>query len=131
MLNRIAPLAGLALAASVLAAGAQAQTPPAQPPATAAPVERVTPPVVAPNAAEPTAKLPNPAPATTDAAKAPLEGANSFTEAQAKQRIVDAGYTDVSILAKDERGVWRGTAKKAGKSASVGVDFKGNVVQMN
>ena len=126
MLKHIAPLAGLGLVASVFIGGAQAQTPPAQPPATAAPVERVAPPAV-----EPSVKLPNPAPSNTEAAKPPLEGANSFTEAQAKQRIIDAGYTAVSVLAKDERGVWRGTATKAGKSASVGVDFKGNVVQMN
>ena len=126
MLNRIAPLAGSGLMALVLISGAQAQTPPAQPPATAAPDERVAPPVV-----DPAVKIPNPTPFNADAAKPPLEGANSFTEAQAKQRITDAGYTAVSVLTKDERGVWRGTAMKAGKSASVGVDFKGNVVQMN
>jgi putative membrane protein len=62
----------------------------------------------------------------TDSA-APVPGANSFTEDQAKTRIKDAGYSDVSGLAKDDKGIWRGQAKKDGKSASVALDFKGNV----
>lgn len=67
------------------------------------------------------------APDTTNAA-APVEGANSFTEAQAKERIVEAGYTDVSTLKQDEKGVWRGTATKNGASVPVGLDYQGNVV---
>ena len=63
------------------------------------------------------------APTTT----APLEGANSFTEAQARQRIVDAGFTGVGTLAKDDKGVWRTAATKDGAEVSVSVDFKGNV----
>lgn len=59
---------------------------------------------------------------------APLKGANSFTEGQAKDRIVAAGFTSVSSLAKDGDGVWRGSAMKDGKSVKVAVDFKGNVV---
>ena len=59
---------------------------------------------------------------------APLKGANSFTEGQAKDRIVAAGFTSVSSLAKDGDGVWRGNAMKDGKAAKVAVDFKGNVV---
>jgi hypothetical protein len=59
---------------------------------------------------------------------APFKGANSFTENQAKDRIVAAGYTGVSTLAKDEDGIWRGTAMKDGKSVNVAVDYKGNVV---
>ncbi|MCC6471062.1 MAG: hypothetical protein IT563_22285 [Alphaproteobacteria bacterium] len=59
---------------------------------------------------------------------APLAGANSFTEAQARDRIVNAGYSDVSGLRKDEQGIWRGTAKKNGAQASVAVDYRGNVV---
>src|SRR4051812_998463 len=34
-------------------------------------------------------------------AGAPLEGANSFTEGQAQDRILAAGYSDVSALTKD------------------------------
>jgi len=59
---------------------------------------------------------------------APLKGANSFTESQAKDRIVAAGYTDVSALTKDDGGIWRGRAKNAGQSLEVTVDYKGNVI---
>lgn len=71
-----------------------------------------------------------PAVATPDSknATAPVEGANSFTEAQAKERIAEAGYTDVSMLKQDDKGVWRGTAMKDGKSMPVGLDYQGNIV---
>jgi hypothetical protein len=59
---------------------------------------------------------------------APLEGASSFTETQAKDRAVAAGLSNVSSLIKDEKGIWRGTAEKDGKIVNVAVDFKGNVV---
>lgn len=59
---------------------------------------------------------------------APLKGANSFTEAQAKDRALAAGLISVSSLVKDGDGVWRGTAMKDGKTVKVAVDFKGNVV---
>ena len=58
----------------------------------------------------------------------PLSGANSFTEAQAKDRIGKAGYQSVSGLQKDEAGVWRGTAMKEGKQVKIALDFRGNVV---
>jgi hypothetical protein len=61
-------------------------------------------------------------------AGAPLKGANSFTEGQAKDRAVAAGFTSVSVLNKDGDGIWRGTAMKDGKAVKVAVDFKGNVV---
>jgi hypothetical protein len=61
-------------------------------------------------------------------ATAPVEGKNSFTEAQAKDRIAAAGYTDVSALKQDDKGVWRGTAMKNGNSTPVGLDYQGNVV---
>ena len=61
-------------------------------------------------------------------AGAPLEGANSFTEGQAQDRIIAAGYSGVSALTKDEKGIWRGTATLDGKAANVAVDYKGNVV---
>ena len=55
------------------------------------------------------------------------KGRNSFTEAQAKGRIAKAGYTDVSALAKNENGVWQGTAMKGGAKVNVALDYKGNV----
>ena len=71
-----------------------------------------------------------PAVATSDLknATAPVEGENSFTESQAKDRIAEAGYTDVGALKLDDKGVWRGTAMKGGKSVQVGLDYQGNVV---
>ncbi len=58
---------------------------------------------------------------------APVAGRNSFTQGQAKSKIEEAGYTNVSALKKDNNGVWRGKARKGGSSASVSVDFQGNV----
>ena len=58
---------------------------------------------------------------------APVAGRNSFTEGQAKSRIETSGFSNVSGLAKDPQGVWRGKAMKGGKSVNVSVDFQGNV----
>lgn len=58
---------------------------------------------------------------------APVAGRNSFTEGQAKSKIEGAGYSNVSGLQKDDNGVWRGKADKAGTKADVSVDFQGNV----
>lgn len=70
-----------------------------------------------------------PAVATPDSTNptAPVEGANSFTEEQAKSRIADAGYTDVSDLKLDDKGLWRGTAMKDAAPVSVALDYQGNV----
>jgi hypothetical protein len=59
---------------------------------------------------------------------APLKGANSFTEGQAKDRALAAGITEVTSLTKDGDGIWRGNGKKGDKEVAVAVDFKGNVV---
>lgn len=59
---------------------------------------------------------------------APVAGANSFTEGQAKSRIEANGFTNVSGLKKDDAGVWRGKASKGSQSMNVSVDFQGNVV---
>ena len=83
----------------------------AQPPANR---DANTPAVNSPNSA------PNPG--------APVAGANSFTEGQAKSRIEDRGFKNVSGLKKDDQGVWRGKADQNGKAVNVSVDFQGNVV---
>ena len=59
--------------------------------------------------------------------KAPVAGANSFTEGQAKSRIEEAGYAGVKDLRKDDNGVWRGKATKGGATTDVSIDFQGNV----
>jgi len=70
--------------------------------------------------------------ATTSAnAPSPAKGANSFTMGEARSRIEKNGFTNVSDLAKDENGVWRGKAQKDGSSASVWLDYKGNVGATN
>jgi hypothetical protein len=71
-----------------------------------------------------------PAVATPDSknATAPVEGANSFTESQAKSRIEKAGYTDVKDLKKDEKGIWMASGMKDGKPAMIALDYQGNVV---
>ena len=59
---------------------------------------------------------------------APLPGANSFTEAQASDRAIAAGFTPTTGLKKDDKGVWRGTASDGNKSVAIAIDYKGNVV---
>jgi hypothetical protein len=58
---------------------------------------------------------------------APVAGRNSFTEGQAKSKIQEAGYTNVTELKKDDNGVWRGKASKGGSATAVSIDFQGNV----
>ena len=60
---------------------------------------------------------------------APLKGANSFTENQAKDRAMAHGNIEsVASLKKDDDGIWRGMAMQNGKEVQVAVDYKGNVV---
>jgi hypothetical protein len=59
---------------------------------------------------------------------APLSGANSFTEGQARSRITDAGFADVQELRLDERGVWRGRGMRNGQQVGVSMDYQGNIV---
>jgi len=62
---------------------------------------------------------------------APVAGSNSFTESQAKSRIEDAGYSNITELKKDDNGVWRGKGTKDGSAKNVSVDFQGNVNPIN
>ena len=105
------------VAASALTAIAQTS-----PATTAAPDATTAPSTTAPAA---TTDGNTPAVATPETVNptAPVEGANSFTEAQAKSRIEARGFTNVSALKKDDSGVWRGTASQGGKSMTVSVDF--------
>jgi hypothetical protein len=58
----------------------------------------------------------------------PLKGANSFTEGQARDRALAAGFSEVGALARDGDGIWRGIGKKGDREVAVAVDFRGNVV---
>lgn len=55
------------------------------------------------------------------------QGANSFTEGQARARIAGAGFTEVTGLTRDGGGIWRGHAEREGRAVDVGFDYKGQV----
>jgi hypothetical protein len=46
---------------------------------------------------------------------------------EAKSRLEKNGFANVSDLAKDDNGVWRGKAQKGGAATTVWLDYKGNV----
>lgn len=115
------PLAAAALLALTTAGMAQTQTPPpaeTPPAAPAAPAAPEAQPAEKPAIANPEQVNPN----------APVKGANSFTEEQARKRITEAGFTDVGALTLDLNGVWVGPAKKDGASVTVQMDYQGNIV---
>ncbi len=72
---------------------------------------------------------PMPAPKADADKNAPLPGANSFTEGQAKSRLEENGYSSVSALKKDDNGVWKGKATHSGKQVNVSVDYRGNITR--
>lgn len=94
------------VASTATIVGAAAQQQPANP-------NPPTPAVVTPN---------SPAPSN-----APAAGANSFTEGQAQSRLQSNGFSDVTGLAKDTQGVWRGKAMKGGQTVDVSIDYQGNI----
>lgn len=55
------------------------------------------------------------------------KGHNSFTESQARGRIMKAGYSRVSGLSKNRNGVWQGKAARGHRMVNVALDYKGNV----
>lgn len=59
---------------------------------------------------------------------APVAGANSFTEDQARARIEEAGYTNVADLKLDANGIWQASATKDSKQVTVSLDYQGNIV---
>ena len=64
-------------------------------------------------------------PTTGETAQTP--GASSFTEAQARGSIENAGYSIVSSLTQNEQGIWSGKWTKGGAEVAVSVDYKGAV----
>lgn len=56
-----------------------------------------------------------------------VEGANSFTEEQAREHVAEAGFTNVSPLTKTENGLWQGTAMRGQETVNVSVDYRGAV----
>jgi len=120
--------AGLALQLGT--APAFAQSAPATSPSTA-PVTTPPPPAANPPTGGPNS-LPPGEPANAIGSGNPgvgglSQGANSFTEGQARERLRKHGYGQVSALTKDQDGVWRGSAIRNGHQVHVGVDYKGNI----
>jgi hypothetical protein len=114
----LAALAALSLAAcSKPASQAADNSPPAAPTDAAAPVQ-----ADASNTGNAAIKD-----AHQETAAPPAPGANSFTEAQAKEHLRNAGYTNVTGMTQDSSGVWHGSAVKDSKTAPVSVDFKGDI----
>ncbi|KRD95867.1 hypothetical protein ASE63_12700 [Bosea sp. Root381] len=72
---------------------------------------------------------PTPAPKADADKNAPLPGANSFTEGQAKSRLEANGYSQIGTLAKDDNGVWKGSATHGGAQVTVSVDYRGNITR--
>jgi hypothetical protein len=58
---------------------------------------------------------------------APVAGKNSFTEQQARTRLMKHGYKHVTALKLDDQSVWRGQATKDGVVTNVAVDYQGNI----
>lgn len=65
--------------------------------------------------------------ADQDAQGALTQGANSFTEAQAREAIEKQGYTGIGVLNQNEAGIWSAPATRDGVQATVSVDYKGVV----
>jgi hypothetical protein len=112
---------GFASIAALLANTAQAQT-------TTPPAPAPVPPAMNAPAPAPVVPSVTPMAAPMPEAGAPLAGANSFTEAQAKTKFEQLGYTKITNLAKDTNGVWRGRADKDGKTQNIALDYRGNIV---
>jgi hypothetical protein len=124
----LATLAALSLAACSKPASQSADTTQASNPSPAAPADTGPTQTQAPPQAD-ASNMGNAAikPAHQETGASPSAGANSFTEAQAKEHLRNAGYTDVTGLTQDSSGVWHGTASKGGKTSPVSVDFKGDI----
>jgi putative membrane protein len=126
--------AALAQTAPVTQPGVAATTPSTA--ATAPPVSLKAPPVSTTvptqSAAAPSTSTAPSAVSTSNAdsktAAAPVPGANSFTEAEARSRLEAHGYSNVTGLMQDNQSIWRGKAMKGGKSVDVALDYQGNIV---
>ena len=57
----------------------------------------------------------------------PSQTGTAFTTDQAKSQIEAAGYSNVSGLRKDAKGIWRGSAVKDGSTVSVTLDAQGKI----
>ncbi len=66
---------------------------------------------------------------TAKTSAAPVAGKNSFTENEARKRLEDNGFAQVTGLAKDADSIWHAKAVKAGKPTMVSLDYQGNITE--
>jgi periplasmic protein CpxP/Spy len=121
-------LAGLALqlcAAPVFAQSSPTTTP-ATPQVTTPPPPSEHPPTGGPNTL-PTGEPANVIDRSDHSSTGVSPGANSFTETQARNRLRQRGFSEVSALTKDHDGIWRGSAVRDGAQVHVSVDYKGTI----
>jgi periplasmic protein CpxP/Spy len=120
--------AGLALQLCASPAFAQSApaTTPSTPPVTTPPAPEVHPPTGGPNSM-PTAEPANAIGNSSVTQGGLSAGANSFTEAQARSRLRQHGYMQVSTLTKDHDGIWHGSATRNGAQVHVSIDYKGDI----
>jgi len=57
-------------------------------------------------------------------------GHNSFTKSEARSRIEQAGYTNVTALKLDENGLWKAQATRDGQHIVVALDYKGDIAPL-
>ena len=55
-------------------------------------------------------------------------GETAFDEDAARERLADAGYSDITALMRDAQGIWRGTARKDAQKVTVALDRRGKIV---
>jgi len=57
----------------------------------------------------------------------PRAGDNKFSQDEAKAKIAEQGFSEISELKKSDDGIWIGKAQREGGSFEVALDFEGNV----
>lgn len=120
--------AGLALQFGVAPVFAQSTpaTTPSTPPVTTPPPPAVHPPTGGPNSL-PTSEPANAIEKGGVSAEGPGRSVSAFTEAQARSRLRQNGYREVSGLTMDPDGTWRGSVTRNGHQVHVALDNKGNI----
>lgn len=54
-------------------------------------------------------------------------GTSNITEAQARARIQAVGFSGITDLTQDQNGIWRAKGTFGDRTASIGIDYKGNI----
>jgi ABC-type oligopeptide transport system substrate-binding subunit len=74
-----------------------------------------------------TSKMPAVATPNSTNPNAPVDGSNSFTQAQVTERLGKAGFSNIKDLVKGDDGIWRAHADKKGMTHTVMFDYQGNI----